>query len=245
MINSSTNTTIKVKKTKRVNGGIATNDLIFSAYQATNSSVFPLILALYVPEGSLIADVTYGKGIFWSNVDKSKYDLSASDIKTVDISKECIGGIDCRNLPYKNEYFDVVVFDPPYMHTPGGTAHNGHQNFEQYYANNSSLFEQEQENLPKYHEAVLDLYYRAGMETWRVLKQNGIYIVKCQDEVCSNQQRLTHIEITTKFQEYGFIAEDLFVVMRQNSPGVSRLKEHQYHARKNHSYFMIFRKLKK
>lgn len=37
----------------------------------------------------------------------------------------------------------------------------------------------------------------------------------------------------------GFVAEYLFVVMRNNRPGVSRAVR-QVHARKNHSYFLVF-----
>ena len=195
--------------------------------------------------------MTYGKGVFWRQVDISKYELLASDLKTKGLPKEFQGGIDCRKLPYINDYLDALVFDPPYMHTPGGTAHNGHQNFESYYANNAEqnheilkqIWKETDGKPPKYHEAVLDLYFRTGKEAWRVLKENGVFIVKCQDEVCTNRQRLTHIEITIEFDKYGFITEDLFVVMRNNKPGVSRMKK-QYHARKNHSYFMVYRKPK-
>jgi hypothetical protein len=35
----------------------------------------------------------------------------------------------------------------------------------------------------------------------------------------------------------------LFVVMRTNKPGISRVIK-QRHARKNHSYFLVFRKNK-
>jgi len=38
--------------------------LVFPAHQATNDEVFPHILQLYVPPGSLVADVTHGKGVF-------------------------------------------------------------------------------------------------------------------------------------------------------------------------------------
>ncbi len=243
----------KPKKTNRINKGKSTNDLIFSAYQGSNDQVFPLILELYVPYQSRIADITYGKGVFWKNVDLSRYNLAASDLKISNLPSGCKGGIDSRKLPYDNESFDAIVFDPPYMHTPGGTAHNGHQNFEEYYANNvdqdqrviKEIWEETNGNPPKYHEAVLDLYFRTAKEAWRVLKKDGIFIVKCQDEVCANTQRLTHIEITVEFEKYGFITEDLFVVMRKNKPGVSRLKNKQQHARKNHSYFMVYRKPKK
>ncbi len=238
----------KPAKTSRVNNGIATNDLVHSAYQGTNDEIFPFILQLYVAEESSVADVTYGRGVFWKRVDKSRYKLSASDLKTDGLAQGCVGAVDSRRLPYQDCSFDAVIFDPPYMHTPGGTAHNGHQNYEAYYANNADIdvsdddLEQSNDSPPKYHEAVLDLYYRSSKEAWRVLKDGGIYIVKCQDEVCANKQRLTHLEITNEFEKQGFIVEDLFVVMRTNKPGVSRIKDRQYHARKNHSYFMVYRK---
>lgn len=206
--------------------GVATNNLVFSAHTGTNDELFPNVLKLYVAPGSKVADVTYGKGVFWRRVDTSKYDFSPSDLKT---------GVDCRNLPYEDSSFDCVVFDPPYMHTPGGTAHSSHQNFEQYYQNNAITSDK------KYHDAVLDLYFQAAREAFRILKDSGIYIVKCQDEVCANKQRLTHVEIINELSEYGFLVEDIFVLVRNNRPGVSRIKK-QRHARKNHSYFLVFRK---
>jgi hypothetical protein len=74
-----------------------------------------------------------------------------------------------------------------------------------------------------------------------VLKRNGIFIVKCQDEVSANRQWLTHVEIINGYAALGFYARDLFVVVRPNQPGVSRLLK-QVHARKNHSYFLVFQK---
>lgn len=125
----------------------------------------------------------------------------------------------------------------PYMHTPGGTAHADHQNYESYYRNNSAG----NGSGKKYHEALLDLYFRAADEAHRVLRGGGIYIVKCGDEVCANRQRLTHVELANGLAQKGFIVEDLFVLLRNNRPGVSRVIR-QVHARKNHSYFLVFRK---
>ena len=215
-----------LKGKRRSPAGIATNDLTFSAYVGTNDEVFPHVLSLYVRPGSTVADVTYGKGVFWRRVPTGVYQLKPTDIAS---------GVDCRQLPYEDSSIDCVVFDPPYMHTPGGTAHVNHQNYEHYYRNNVS------ESNSKYHEAVLDLYFAAAREAMRVLKHGGVYIVKCQDEVCANRQRLTHIEISNKLSSYGFVAEDLFVVVRNGRPGVSRILR-QAHARKNHSYFMVFLK---
>lgn len=213
---------------RRSPAGAPTNALVFSAYQAMNDAVFPRILSLYVPPGSVVADVTYGRGVFWKQVPRGAYTLHASDLKD---------GVDCRTLPYADGSIDCIVFDPPYMHTPGGSAHVNHQNYEGYYRNNGTGNGTEK----KYHEAVLELYFAAAREAYRVLRDEGIYIVKCQDEVCANQQRLTHVEIINELCGLGFLTEDLFVVLRVNRPGVSRALR-QAHARKNHSYFLVFRK---
>ena len=214
------------KKKRVVRNGRPTNDLVVSAYLDTNDAVFPRILQLYVTPGSTVADVTYGKGAFWRNVPPQLYQLRRTDIQD---------GVDCRNLPYGDEEIDCVVLDPPYMHTPGGTAHTTtHTPFETHYRNNVSG----NQTASKYHEAVLDLYRDAGREAYRVLKSRGVFIVKCQDEVCANRQRFTHIELIQIYEEMGFIAEDLFVTIRSNRPGVSRMVR-QVHARKNHSYFLV------
>lgn len=214
-------------QTKRVvRNGVPRNDLVLSAYQAPNEDVFPKILDLYVPDGSVVADITYGKGVFWKNVEHGKYQLLPTDITN---------GVDCRALPYKDGEIDCVVFDPPYMHSPGGTAYASHKPYESYYRNNGTG----NRTRSKYHEAVLELYVDGGREAYRVLRDRGVLIVKCQDEICSNRQRFTHVEIMREYEDLGFVAEDLFVVMRNNRPGVSRMAR-QVHARKNHSYFLVF-----
>lgn len=212
-------------KKRKVKNGKPSNELVFSASTEGNDDVFPQILRLYVKSGSKVADITYGKGVFWRNVPDDEYELLATDLQD---------GVDCRSLPYEDGSLDCVVFDPPYMHTPGGSAHTSSP-FEAHYRNNATG------NLTgsKYHEAVLELYNDGAKEAYRVLRDRGVFIVKCQDEVCANQQRFTHIEIITACQEMGFVAEDLFVIVRNNRPGVSRVVK-QVHARKNHSYFLVF-----
>ena len=211
---------------RRVSQGEPSNDLVLSAYEGSNEALFPRILDLYVPPGSAVADITYGKGVFWKNVPPNRYRLLATDLND---------GIDCRRLPYQDGAIDCVVFDPPYMHSPGGTAYAAQPPFESYYRNNGTG----NRTAAKYHEAVLELYAETGIEAYRVLRERGVFIVKCQDEVCSNRQRFTHIEVMQAYESLGFVAEDLFILMRRNRPGVSRVVK-QVHARKNHSYFLVF-----
>jgi len=219
---------------KRVQGGVSTTDVVMSATMGSNAELFPKILDLHVPDGARIADVTYGSGVFWRNVDLSRYELVPSDIAT---------GVDCRALPYEASSFDALVLDPPYMegllrnnkdHKAGRGAFAA---FREYYSNGDEV-----SNGPKWHGAVRDLYYRAGAEARRVLRDHGVAIVKCQDEVSANRQWLTHVEIINHYEGLGFYAKDLFVVVRSNKAGIARLKK-QVHARKNHSYFLVFIKV--
>lgn len=221
---------------KRVQGGVSTTDVVMSAYVNGNAEVFPNILELHVPEGSKVADVTYGGGVFWKNVDLSKYELLPSDIAN---------GVDCRSLPYESASLDALVLDPPYMEglLRGNSEHKAgagsHSAFRNYYSNGD-----ERSHGPKWHAAVSDLYFKAGSEAYRVLRDSGVMIVKCQDEVSANRQWLTHVEIINHYEQLGFYTKDLFVVIRQNKAGITRLLK-QVHARKNHSYFLVFVKIPK
>jgi hypothetical protein len=221
-------------KTKRKSpDGRATTDLVFSAFSGDNNEVFPHVVRLHVPRGAKVADVTYGKGVFWRDLPPDEYRLFPSDLKT---------GVDCRHLPYGNGEMDCVVLDPPYMEglyrDDDSFAGNGtHSAFRDHYSNGdrpASLGS-------KWHDAVLELYVRAAIEARRVLKPDGILIVKCQDEVSAGIQRMTHVEIILNLLKLGYYPKDIFVVVRRNRPGVTRILK-QLHARKNHSYFLVFQR---
>ena len=237
---------------RRVQGGVATTDVVVSAHCAPNARVFADVAALHLPPGGRIADVTYGKGVFWQQIPLGLYCLLFSDIDAK-VSKDAVHnlpvetGIDSRALPFADASLNGLVFDPPYMeglfrakkeHLAGtGT----HQSFREHYSNGAAT--PHQSDAPKWHDAVLDLYLKTGREAFRVLQAKGIFVVKCQDEVSANKQRLTHVEIISAYESLGFYTKDLFVVVRANAPGISRLKK-QVHARKNHSYFLVFQKIK-
>ena len=219
---------------RRVQGGAATARVCLSARVGSNADLFPGILDLHVAPGAVVADVTYGRGAFWTKVPPGRYEVRATDLAT---------GTDCRKLPYDDASIDCVVLDPPYMEgfyrrSAGHLAGSGsHAAFRDRYSTGAAT-----DGGPKYHAAVTALYADAGREARRVLVDRGVLIVKCQDEVSANKQRLTHVEIIKDYESIGLYTKDLFILVRQNRPAVSRLKK-QVHARKNHSYFLVFIKL--
>jgi len=220
------------QRKRRSQGGIPTTELVLSSHTSENKDLFPKILALHLKEGAVIADVTFGKGIFWKNVSTGRYKVLTSDIKT---------GIDARKLSYKASSLDALVLDPPYMEglyrdSAGKLAGSGtHDAFRNYYSSGTATAK----SRLRYHDQVLDMYMRCAVEARRVLKKNGVFIVKCQDEVSANRQKLTHVELIYGFESLDFYCKDLFVITRHNKPVVSRLVK-QEHARKNHSYFLVF-----
>lgn len=216
-----------VGRLPRVQGGVTSTDLVLSCHRGGNADVFPLVLRLHVAPGAKVADVTHGGGVFWRNVPTGTYDLRATDIRD---------GVDCRSLPYADGEMDAVVLDPPYMEgATRNTAYaTGQSQFADYYGLKRIAHGDD-----RYHGAILRLYLDAAKEAKRVLRNGGTLIVKCMDEVCANRQRLTHVELVSALEADGMVCKDLFVVMRTNRPCVSRIKR-QVHARKNHSYFLVF-----
>jgi len=216
-------------------------DLILSAYQADSSELFPRILDLHVDEGARIADVTHGTGVFWQNVDTDERNLEliTSDIERKTDDLTVLG--DCRSLPFDSNSLDCMVLDPPYAEgyyrrNKEQLAGNGsHESFRETYAGH-----REYDGAGKYHRAVLDSYFDGGREAKRVLKEKGVLIIKVMDEVSSNTQELTHVQVTNFYErELDFYSKDLFIQVRKEKPTVVGMNK-QVHARKNHSYFMVF-----
>lgn len=195
--------------------------MIISAITGNNSDLFPDVIGLYVREGSTVADVTFGKGVFWRNIDEGKYNLLPTDLQT---------GVDFHDLPYEDDSIDALVLDPPYM----PTEKTGVKEKSDYYGIKRDF------GKLKWYDRVLGDYHGGIKEADRVLKQTGILIIKTQDMVCANQQRLTHVDIINFCDSMAWVCEDLFVLVQYRNR--KHPAKRQVHARKNHSYFLVFRR---
>lgn len=190
---------------------------VFTAHQGTNSVLIAEVARLYLRPGMAVADVTYGKGVFWKRVDLTSLDFHGTDLQD---------GVDFRALPYPDEVLDVVVLDPPYLHNPGRLQ------VEDRYRNLATT-------RGLNHEGILTLYTDGMAEARRVLKPGGQLWVKTQDEIANGKPRWTHLELYERARLLGFGVQDLFVLVRANA---TLQVKRQLHARKNHSYLWIFAK---
>lgn len=187
---------------------------IMTAMSGNNADLISNVWSLYKPEiMSVIADVTYGKGVFWKNIDLSGYEFRPSDLMTA---------VDFRNLPYEDNEIDLLVLDPPYMH--GGITVK--ESINSCYRNQNTS-----------HESVFRLYAGGILEAARVLKKGGMIWIKTQDEIESGKQRFTSREIMDFLELSGFLVVDLFVLVQQSIPAMR--EQYQKSARKNHSYLIV------
>ena len=156
-------------------------------------------------------------------IDLAKYRFCPSDVLTCPDNP-----YDFRQLPYGDGDFDVHVFDPPYAHNPGRMLVN-------------STYNNRETTTGLNHAGIIQLYRKGMREGHRIQKGKGLMLVKCQDEIESSKQKMSHIEvhdIATK--ELGMTVLDLFILKQKTDPVIQHKK--QKHARKNHSYLWVFQK---
>lgn len=181
------------------------------------------ILRLHVPGQQIDLDPTFSIGNFYKGLrvkPKFKFDINPQ-----------IEGVlqsDCRQLPFGAEEINSIMFDPPFLcgiPTSEETMGIMKKRF--------STFK----NIPE----LWKFYSEALQEFYRVLAPNGVLIFKCQDTIDSSKQYLSHVYIINEAERIGFYCKDLFVYCVRN-----RIidKPEQQHARKFHSYYLVFKKVK-
>jgi hypothetical protein len=209
---------------------------VYSVVIGDNSDLIEHISPLYLPEGSTIRDLTWGKGAFWRKTDTSKYTLQGSDLG------DHIGGhdgwdghtvikADFTDLPDKDASCDVVVLDPPYIHNPGKHTTNDRYNN---VGTTGGM----------YHRDIRELYGKGMAEAWRILKPEGRLLVKGKDEVESGRQCWSHRELAEDAESLGFYVRDMFILVPKARTSMNRWNT-QKHARKVHSFLLVLDKPEK
>ena len=190
------------------------------------SEIIKNIIKLYIPDNSIDCDVTFSKGNFYKEIDTPKlcFDINPQTENTVQA--------DCRDLPLKDNSLSSLMFDPPFLATTGKSLTSEDDN--NIIAKRFGVYKNEKE--------LHQFYVDAMKEFYRVLKPDGIMIVKCQDKVSSGKQYFSHVFIANEAEKIGFKPIDLFVLVAKSRLVAEWQLRNQKHARKFHSYFWVFRK---
>ena len=191
------------------------------------SEIIKNIIQLHVPHGCIDCDCTYSKGNFYNNTGiqppQYKFDILPQTEDTIMASAD--------NLPIDNESLNCIMFDPPFLATTGKSLNKD---------NGGNIINKRFGVFPNEIE-LHEFYIRTLKETFRVLKDKGVLIFKCQDKVSSGKQYMSHVFIMNEATKIGYYPVDLFVLLAKNRI-VADWQKNQKHARKFHSYFWVFRK---
>lgn len=194
----------------------------------SNFEAISSIMKLYEIE-QFDLDCTYSKGNFWKGLKgpKNKSDIYPINDTVVEASSE--------NLPFDDGSMNSIMYDPPFV--VAGASYRDNKE-------GSSIIAKRFEGYTTYDDLTRN-YYNSLKELYRVSANKGIVVFKCQDTVSSGKNHFTHSMVMNMAMEIGFYPKDLFILttkMRINSFGTKWTR--QQHARKYHSYFWVFEKIK-
>ena len=195
---------------------------------STNDDVISNIMKLYNIE-QFDLDCTYSSGNFWKN-------LKGPKIKTDLFPKnDTIIQADSENLPFEDGSMTSIMYDPPFVIAGKSYREN---------KEGSSIIAKRYEGYESYSHLTRN-YYNTLKELYRITEKGGIVVFKCQDTVSGGKNHFTHCLVMNMAVHIGFYPRDMFVLhnnVRINSFGTKWTK--QEHARKYHSYFWVFEKIK-
>ena len=196
--------------------------MIQSVIKGSNAHLIRTIRPLYIPDGALVLDTTYGRGGFWTEY-RPRH-MTIMDAKF---------GDDFRRLPAQwTDTYDVVVFDPPYV-CKGGRATSGIQEMDDRYG---------LVDAPATPAEMRKLHTDGLVECERVLNVGGTLLVKMGDYISSGhyQSGLNHLTFVTTM--LGLEQVDLFI--HYTHPGPQPKGRRQVHGRRAHTYLVVYRKLR-
>jgi hypothetical protein len=172
-----------------------------------------------------ILDATINGGRFWRG---SKRHVVGLDIETK--HKPTIVG-DNVAMPFRANTFDVVIYDPPHIPNQG---QDRLKDFNSRFGLGGRS--------PKEHGYSFAYTYPAFVaEAWRVLKDQGLLLCKLADYVHNHRYQWAHVDFIVTARTAGFYACDCIVKVRKG-PIIDPRWKRAHHSRRQHSYWLIFRK---
>ncbi len=197
------------------------NKKIFKSVFYNEQELINSIIILHCNEKDIELDPMYNKGMFYKDGTVKKPRLKFD----IDPLKITVKQSDATNLPLKNNSIGSMILDPPFLFGIHGKT-------EEY-----SL--SKRYGILKDFNVLVKLYNGILQEAFRILKNKGILIFKCQD-FTDTVSTFTHCFVYCWALAIGFSVKDLCLLVKKNKVFNPNLKQRHY--RKIHSYFWVFQK---
>jgi len=197
-----------------------------SVWDGDDAELLEQMLNFY-PRASpgFILDATVNVGRFWRGSSRRVIGLDIDSKFNPDV----VG--DNSKMPFADESFDVVVYDPP--HVPN----QGRDRQKDFNARFGLVVKSAREN----GYSLTHTYAPFVEEAYRVLKPEGVLFGKLIDYVHNHRMHWAHLEFLQVATARGFTACDLIVKVR-TGPIIDPKWKVAHHARRQHAYWLVFRK---
>ena len=207
------------------------NNILIKSISYDENEILNNIIKLHC-KTNIELDATFSIGNFYKGKVKEpiwKFDLYPQ-----------VSGVvkaDCRDLSnyVKDGCINTLIFDPPFLATKGKSLD----------INNQSNKINKRFGIYPTEKELHQFYIDSLKEFYRILKNNGILIFKCQDKVSSGNQYLSHVFIINEAEKMGFYIKDLFILLAKNRIVANWQLKNQKNARKFHCYYLVLQKSKK
>ncbi len=172
-----------------------------------------------------ILDATVNKGRFWRRSTRAVLGMDINVRHRPDVLGSGL------NMPFKSETFDVVVYDPPHIPNQGKDRR---KDFQVRFGLGSKSSAETNYNFSH-------TFPPFACEAHRVLKHDGVLFCKISDYIHGHRFQWAHIDLIQAATSVGFCACDCIIKVRKGPIIDSRWKI-AHHARKQHCYWLVFRK---
>lgn len=190
----------------------------------------PAILDMHAVSDPEILDACYNTGKMWKGL---SYRVTSMDI---DPAVECDFTADFTEMPFEDDSFDVVAFDPP--HLPNASASNDRT------TGLADVYGIRVKDNLRAADHVGGLFVPFLTEARRVLRPEGIVLAKIADLVHNHTYQWQHVDFINAARALdGMTPCDLIVKADPASANLSSSKwKKVHHFRRAHLYWIVIRK---
>lgn len=186
-----------------------------------------MILDMHAVADPDVLDATYNTGKMWKGLD---YMVTGLDI---DPTMDCLTG-DFAAMPFADDTFDVVAFDPP--HLPNANATNDRT------TGHADVYGVRVQSEDRVGDHINSVFVPFLTEAHRVLRPNGIVIAKLADLVHNHRYQWQHVDFIVAARSVGMTPCDLVV---KCDPAAGNLISSKWrnvkHFRRGHCFWIVVR----
>lgn len=195
-------------------------------YGEEDAELLEQLLCFYPrSEPRLILDATVNGGRFWRGSSRPVIGLDVNSSHRPSICG------DNTAMPFRNGAFDVVVYDPPHIPNQG---RDRSKDF-------NSRFGLGARSSKEHGYSFSHTFPVFMAEAWRVLIKEGVLLCKIADYIHNHRYQWAHVDLIRAGQEAGFAACDCIIKVRK-APIIDPKWKVAHHSRRQHSYWIVFRK---